>query len=174
MYPGLTVAETTGNQRRASILEIVGVWLHVWTAPRDVVIPPVPWRKLLLWGGAGMAISLGMVGLAFHNGWTGYGLLFFILLYIACFAASYGPVTWVVISEIFPIKMRGVAMSVATFALWIAVYLVTQLFPILLEGVGAAITFWIFFAMSVLGFFFTWTQVPETKGKTLEEIEQSW
>ncbi|MEY3239322.1 MAG: hypothetical protein RIR11_760 [Bacteroidota bacterium] len=131
-------------------------------------------KTLLLWGGAGMALSLFMVGLAFHFGWTGYGLLLFILMYIACFAASYGPVTWVVISEIFPIKMRGVAMSVATFALWVAVYIVTQLFPILLESAGAAPTFWIFGTMSLLAFFFVWSQVPETKGRTLEEIERTW
>ncbi|MBK9018120.1 MAG: sugar porter family MFS transporter [Saprospiraceae bacterium] len=131
-------------------------------------------KTLLLAGGAGMAISLLMVGLAFHSGWTGYGLLIFILLYIASFAASYGPVTWVVISEIFPIKMRGVAMSVATFALWVAVYVVTQMFPILLESAGPAVTFWIFGGMSLLAFFFVWSQVPETKGKTLEEIERDW
>ncbi len=131
-------------------------------------------KTLLLFGGAGMAISLLMVGLAFHFGWTGYGLLLFILLYIAGFAASYGPVTWVVISEIFPIKMRGLAMSVATLALWVAVYLVTQMFPILLEQVGPAGTFWIFGGMSLLAFFFVLSQVPETKGKTLEEIEREW
>ena len=131
-------------------------------------------KTLLLWGGAGMGLSLLMVGLAFYFGWTGYGLLVFILLYIACFAASYGPVTWVVISEIFPIKMRGVAMSVATFSLWVAVYIVTQMFPILLEKAGAATTFWVFCGMSLLGFFFVMTQVPETKAKTLEEIEREW
>ena len=131
-------------------------------------------KSLLLLGGAGMAISLLMVGFSFYFGWTGYGLLLFILLYIGSFAASYGPVTWVVISEIFPIKMRGVAMSVATFALWVAVYLVTQMFPIMLEKVGPAGTFWIFGAMALLSFGFVWARVPETKGRTLEEIEKSW
>jgi SP family arabinose:H+ symporter-like MFS transporter len=131
-------------------------------------------KALLLIGGAGMGLSLLLVGLAFHYNWTGYGLLVAILFYIACFAASYGPVTWVVISEIFPIKLRGVAMSVATFALWLAVYLVTQTFPMLLEGAGPAMTFWLFAGMSALGFLFVWSQVPETKEKTLEEIEQSW
>jgi SP family arabinose:H+ symporter-like MFS transporter len=131
-------------------------------------------KSLLLLGGAGMAISLMMVGFSFYFGWTGYGLLLFILLYIGSFAASYGPVTWVIISEIFPIKMRGVAMSVATFALWVAVYLVTQLFPMMLEMVGPAGTFWIFGAMALLSFGFVWARVPETKGRTLEEIEKSW
>lgn len=131
-------------------------------------------KTLLLWGGAGMGISLMLVGIAFSSGWTGYGLLICILLYIASFAASYGPVTWVVISEIFPIKMRGVAMSVATFALWVAVYIVTQLFPVLLEQAGPANTFFIFCAMSVLSFLFVLKQTPETRGRTLEEIEKSW
>lgn len=131
-------------------------------------------KTLLLWGGAGMALSLGMVGMAFYAGWSGPGLLIFILLYIACFAASYGPVTWVMVSEIFPIKMRGVAMSVATVVLWGAVYLVTQMFPILLHGAGPAMTFWIFCGMSVLAFLFVHYYLPETKGKTLEEIEKSW
>lgn len=131
-------------------------------------------KTLLLWGGAGMGISLLLVGMAFNYGWTGYGLLICILLYIASFAASYGPVTWVIISEIFPIKMRGVAMSVATFALWVAVYIVTQLFPVLLEQAGPANTFFLFCAMSALAFLFVMKQTPETKGRTLEEIEKSW
>ena len=65
-------------------------------------------------------------------------------------------------------------MSVATFSLWVAVYLVTQMFPILLEEAGPATTFWIFSGMSLLGFLFVWSQVPETKEKTLEEIEREW
>lgn len=131
-------------------------------------------KSLLLYGGVGMAVSLFAVGLAFMYSWTGYGLLIFVLLYIACFAFSFGPITWVVISEIFPTKLRGVAMSVATFSLWVAVYLVTQMFPILLEAIGPASTFWVFGAMAVLAFVFVYTQIPETKGKTLEEIEKSW
>jgi SP family arabinose:H+ symporter-like MFS transporter len=172
--PEIFKAVGTGTDAAFQQTIIIGVVNVLFTFAAIGWVDKMGRKKLLLWGGAGMAISLGMVGLAFHNGWTGYGLLFFILMYIACFAASYGPVTWVVISEIFPIKMRGVAMSVATFALWIAVYLVTQLFPMLLEGAGPAITFWIFFAMSLLAFFFVWSQVPETKGKTLEEIERTW
>ena len=131
-------------------------------------------KTLLLWGGLGMALSLLMVGTAFYMNWKGYGLLIFILLYIASFAASYGPVTWVIVSEIFPIKMRGVAMSVATFVLWLAVYLVTQMFPILLENAGPASTFWIFSFMAFMALIFVWTKVPETKEKTLEEIEKAW
>ncbi len=164
----------TGTESAFQQTVIIGIINTLFTFVAINWVDKCGRKTLLLWGGAGMALSLFMVGLAFHFGWTGYGLLLFILMYIACFAASYGPVTWVVISEIFPIKMRGVAMSVATFALWVAVYIVTQMFPILLESAGAAPTFWIFGTMSLLAFFFVWSQVPETKGRTLEEIERTW
>jgi MFS transporter, SP family, arabinose:H+ symporter len=172
--PEIFKAVGTGTESAFQQTVIIGIVNVLFTFAAINFVDKMGRKKLLLWGGAGMCLSLGMVGLAFHNGWTGYGLLIFILLYIACFAASYGPVTWVVISEIFPIKMRGVAMSVATFALWVAVYVVTQMFPILLEGVGPAATFWVFCGMSLLAFFFVWSQVPETKEKTLEEIERAW
>ncbi len=172
--PEIFKAVGTGTDAAFQQTVIIGIINVLFTFVAINWVDKLGRKTLLLLGGAGMGISLLMVGLAFHFGWTGYGLLVFILLYIACFAASYGPVTWVVISEIFPIKLRGVAMSVATFALWVAVYLVTQMFPILLEQAGAAPTFWIFGGMSLMAFFFVWTQVPETKEKTLEEIEQSW
>lgn len=172
--PEIFKAVGTGTDAAFQQTVIIGIINLLFTFVAINFVDNQGRRKLLLWGGAGMGISLLMVGLAFQFGWTGYGLLGFILLYIACFAASYGPVTWVVISEIFPIKMRGVAMSVATLSLWIAVYVVTQMFPILLEQAGPARTFWIFGGMSLLSFFFVLWQVPETKGKTLEEIEKSW
>lgn len=172
--PEIFKAVGTGTESAFQQTVIIGVINVLFTFVAINFVDKMGRKTLLLFGGAGMGLSLLMVGLAFQNGWTGYGLLIFILFYIACFAASYGPVTWVVISEIFPIKLRGVAMSVATFALWIAVYLVTQMFPILLEEAGPATTFWIFCGMSLLGFFFVWSQVPETKEKTLEEIEREW
>ncbi len=172
--PEIFKAVGTGTDAAFQQTVIIGIINVLFTFVAIQWVDKLGRKTLLLFGGAGMGISLLMVGLAFHFGWTGYGLLAFILLYIASFAASYGPVTWVVISEIFPIKMRGIAMSVATFALWVAVYLVTQMFPILLEKAGPAATFWIFGAMSLLAFFFVWSQVPETKERTLEEIEASW
>lgn len=172
--PEIFKAVGTGTDAAFQQTVIIGIINVLFTFVAINLVDNLGRKTLLLWGGAGMAISLIMVGLAFHFGWTGYGLLLFILLYIASFAASYGPVTWVVISEIFPIKMRGIAMSVATFVLWFAVYVVTQMFPILLEQAGPAVTFWVFGAMALLAFIFVWTKVPETKGRTLEEIEQSW
>jgi MFS transporter, SP family, arabinose:H+ symporter len=129
-------------------------------------------RNLLLAGGVGMCLSLALIGAAFYFSMGEYILMIFILSYVASFAASFGPVTWVYISEIFPLKMRGMAISAATLALWSSVYLVTQFFPVLLEGFGAAFTFWIFCAMSVLGFIFVFMNIYETKGKSLEEIER--
>lgn len=176
MYYAPEIFKEVGSGTDGAFLQtvIVGVinTLFTWVAIKWV---DKSGRKfLLLAGGAGMALSLITVGLAFYFSWPGWIILIFILSYVACFAASYGPVTWVVISEIFPIRMRGLAMSVATLTLWIAVYLVTQFFPIMIEEIGSYWTFWIFGMMATLAFIFVWLNVPETKGKTLEEIEASW
>lgn len=87
---------------------------------------------------------------------------------------SLAPVTWVVISEIFPNRIRAMAMSVTVTALWVASFLLTYTFPLMNRGLGAAKTFWIYAAICVAGFFFIKAGLPETKGKTLEEIESSW
>lgn len=132
-------------------------------------------RKLLLWGVSGMIICLIGVGIVFQYDLSSGGLLlFFILGFIASFASSLGPIPWVIISEIFPTKTRGIAMSFATFTLWIGVVLVTQLTPVLLDSLGGAGTFWIFAGNAVLLLIFTYKMIPETKGKTLEEIEHYW
>jgi SP family arabinose:H+ symporter-like MFS transporter len=132
-------------------------------------------KTLLLWGVAGMAICLMGIGLCFQYNLTGGPwLLLFIFAYIACFASSLGPIPWVLISEIYPTKTRGIAMSFCTLVLWIGVIFITQFTPMLLEKAGGAVTFWIFFVNAVILFFFVWHKVPETKQRTLEEIEQSW
>ena len=130
-------------------------------------------RKILLVTGlVGIVLSLLVCGLLFYTGHTqGVLLLVLMLLYIACFAFSLGPVTWIVINEIFPTRVRVQAVSICTLALWIAVWLVGQFFPWMLEKAGAAVTFWIFAGFSVVNFFFCRKVVKETKGKTLEEME---
>jgi SP family arabinose:H+ symporter-like MFS transporter len=99
-----------------------------------------------------------------------------ILLYIAAFAMALGPIPWILCSEIFPTRIRGRAMSLATFTIWSACYLVAQTFPMLNDSqvVGPARTFWLYGAFSLVGLLFVLAWVPETKGKTLEEIEASW
>jgi len=130
-------------------------------------------RKFLLKTGlAGIIFSLALCGILFYSGHTqGLLLLVLLMVYIACFAFSLGPVTWIIINEIFPTEVRVQAVSVCTLALWIAVWLVGQFFPWMLEKAGAAVTFWIFCGFSVLNFMFSWKVVKETKGKTLEEME---
>jgi SP family arabinose:H+ symporter-like MFS transporter len=139
------------------------------------LIDKVGRKSLLLYGVSGMAICLFGLGFIFYlNLGSGPWVLIFILGYIASFAASLGPIPWVIISEIFPTKTRGVAMSIAVLILWVSVYMVTQFFPILLESIGGAFTFWIFMVNAIILVIFVWKIVPETKGKTLEEIEKSW
>jgi MFS transporter, SP family, arabinose:H+ symporter len=130
-------------------------------------------RKFLLKTGlTGIIFSLAICGILFYSGHTqGMLLLVMLMIYIACFAFSLGPVTWIIINEIFPTEVRVQAVSVCTLALWIAVWLVGQFFPWLLEKAGPAVTFWIFCGFSVLNFLFSWKVVKETKGKTLEEME---
>ena len=101
-------------------------------------------------------------------------MLLLVLAAIACYAMSLAPITWVLISEIFPNRIRGAAMSVAVGSLWIACFLLTYTFPILREHLGAAVTFWIYAAICLFGFLLFISRLPETKGKTLEQIEKDW
>ena len=98
-------------------------------------------------------------------------MLILVVLAIACYAMTLAPIMWVMISEIFPNRIRGIAMSVATFALWAAAFIITYTFPILNEILGSAGVFWLYSAICFAGFIFILRKVPETKNKTLEEIE---
>lgn len=129
-------------------------------------------KFLLVTGLTGIIFSLIVCGYLFQPGhMQGIVLLVFMLIYIACFAFSLGPVTWIIINEIFPTRVRVQAVSACTAAVWIAVWLVGQFFPWLLEKAGATFTFWSFAFFSLINFFFSWKVVRETKGKTLEEME---
>ena len=98
----------------------------------------------------------------------------FTLAYVGSFAVAMGPVVWVVLAEIFPTRTRGRAMGVATVSLWIACFVVSQTVPSMFDTLGQALTFWTYALMCLVAFFFVLRFVPETKGKTLEEIERSW
>ena len=128
----------------------------------------------MLAGCAGIALSHGLLGLAYHFELKGLPVLVLTLCTIGCYAMSLAPVTWVLISEIFPNRIRGLAVSVAVSALWIACFLLTFTFPLLNAALGPSGTFWLYGAICAVGFFFILARVPETKGKTLEEIEASW
>jgi sugar porter (SP) family MFS transporter len=129
-------------------------------------------RVLMLWGSAGLAVIYIAMGCCYHGGVKGLPMLLLVLAAISCYAMSLAPVTWVLISEIFPNRIRGAAVSVAVSALWIACFILTFTFPILNKTLGPAATFWTYAGICVAGFVFILVRVPETKGKTLEQIER--
>ncbi|HMR18965.1 MAG TPA: sugar porter family MFS transporter [Sphingobacterium sp.] len=130
-------------------------------------------KPLLMVGLIGMIFSLLMVGLCFYTDNTqGLFLLGLLVVFIACFALSVGPVTWIIINEIFPDDVRTKAVSICTFSLWVAVGIVGQFFPWLLERVGPSGVFWIFAGFSAINLLLCRKMIVETKGKTLEEIEE--
>ena len=132
-------------------------------------------KKLLTYGLIGILISLIVVGLLFFfEVKNTYLLMTFILTYVICFSFSFGPVLWVLISEIYPLKIRGSAMSIATMAVWIGTTFVGQMTPWFLENLQPHGTFWFFAAFMVPAIYISAKVLPETKGKTLEEIENYW
>lgn len=137
-------------------------------------------KPLMIAGAAGMGLSLLALGLGAHLRSVSVFMLVFVLGYIACFAVSVGPVTWVLLSELFPTRLRGRALSVATFWLWTANFVVSQTFPMLDENpwlvarFNHGFPFYIYALFCVVLAVLVWRWVPETKGRTLEEIERWW
>jgi sugar porter (SP) family MFS transporter len=129
-------------------------------------------RPLMLLGAAGLAVIYTVMGFCYANHVQGLPVLLLVLAAIACYSMSLAPVTWVIISEIFPNRIRGAAMSVAVSALWIACFILTYTFPILNAKLGPAGTFWLYAAICVAGFIYIFVKLPETKNKSLEEIER--
>jgi SP family xylose:H+ symportor-like MFS transporter len=129
-------------------------------------------RALMLFGCAGIALSHTMLGFAYRAGVKGLPVLVLTLCTIGCYALSLAPVTWVLISELFPNRVRGVAVSISVSALWIASFVLTFTFPILNRVLGSAGTFWTYAGICFAGFLLVFLCVPETKGKTLEQIER--
>lgn len=137
-------------------------------------------RKPLLYAGlSGMTVSLFALGASFYFKntlgldlkWVSVGS---IVTFIACFAFSLGPIAWILISEIMPLKIRGTAMSIATMSNFAFNFIIALIFPTLLETVGEAYTFWIFGFVGIFSLFYTYYYIPETKGRSLEQIEQNW
>ena len=129
-------------------------------------------RPLMLFGAAGLAVIYFVMGCCYYGGVQGWPMLVLVLAAIGCYGMSLAPVMWVVISEIFPNRIRGAAMSVAVTSLWIACFLLTYTFPLLNARLGSAGTFWLYGAICVAGFVYIKFNLPETKGKTLEQIEK--
>ncbi|MFH0843623.1 MAG: sugar porter family MFS transporter [Bacteroidota bacterium] len=129
-------------------------------------------KSLMLIGAGGLAGIYAVIGSMYFFNLQGLPLLIIVVTAIACYSMSLAPVTWVVLSEIFPNRIRGFALSVATFALWAACFVLTYTFPLLNQALKASGTFWLYGFICVLGFWFILKKLPETKGKSLEEIEK--
>ncbi len=150
---------------------ILGAINFIFTFVAIFTIDKLGRRTLLLYGSILLCLdALGLV-LCFYFHAPGYYTLIFVLGFIAIYAATLGPVTWVLLSEIFPNRLRGNAMALATLSLWIANFFTTASFPVMKEKFGLHITFGVHAAICLLYFVFVKVNIPETKGKSLEEIE---
>jgi sugar porter (SP) family MFS transporter len=154
----------------------VGVVNFLMTIVAVVLIDRVGRRPLLLIGEIGMVISLVVlaIGFTFHGAATGWITAASLVCYVGSFAIGLGPVFWLLIAEIYPLRVRGLAMSVATVANWVANLVITLTFPELVAVIGPSWTFVIYAVVGVFSLIFTWRLVPETRGKTLEQIEDHW
>jgi MFS family permease len=130
-------------------------------------------RKLMLLGSSGLAVIYIVLGASYYFGFQGFVILMLVVLAIATYALTLAPVTWVVLSEIFPNRIRGRAMAIATSSLWAASFGLTYTFPILNKTLNASGTFWLYAVICISGFLFIMKKLPETKGRSLEEIEKS-
>jgi sugar porter (SP) family MFS transporter len=131
-------------------------------------------KPLMLIGFAGLALIYGVLGFLYHIHSHGVVMLVLVVAAIGCFAMSLGPVAWVVIAEIFPSRIRGAAVAVCITALWAACFVLTYSFPFLNRTLGPAGTFWIYAMVCAVGYIYLTFRLPETKGQSLESIEQSW
>jgi len=166
---GFSLSNALGGQ------VIIGLVNVLFTFGAILTIDKFGRRPVLIVGVICILINLIIVGILFKaNVSSGVGLMTFILLFIASFAFSFGPIGWVIISEIYPTEIRGRAMSIATLSLWVGTWLVGQFVPWLLENIGPAYTFWLFAFLVFWTIPLTIKLVPETKGKSLEEIKKIW
>lgn len=179
IYYGAILFREHGGQRSATSAiganVIIGAVNFLCTILAVMFIDKAGRKPLLLFGSAGMAISLGTLAFAFRMAPVPATLiLVLVLCYVACFAVSLGPGSWVYISELFPTAVRGRAMSVATLSLWAACLAVTLSFLTLVTYIGASGAFALYAGLCVVTFVFVWNFTPETKGRTLEQIQQFW
>ncbi len=181
LYYAGNIFRNLGSSTYASLYQtvIVGVVNLSFTVVAILTVDRFGRKPLMIIGSVGMAISMAALGFAFYMNNQGMFALIFMLTYTAAFAMSWGPVTWVLLSEIFPNSIRG-AMSIAVAAQWIANWIVSLTFPMMNDNqwltakFNHGFSYWIYGVMGIISAVFMWKLVPETKGKTLEEMEKLW
>jgi MFS transporter, SP family, xylose:H+ symportor len=181
LYYAANIFRNMGSSTNSSLLQtiIVGFVNLTFTILAIFTVDKFGRKPLMIIGALGMAISMIALGFAFYSGNLGLVALIFMLTYTAAFAMSWGPVTWVLLSEIFPNSIRG-AMSIAVAAQWIANWVISLSFPMMNDNqwltrqFNHGFSYWIYGIMGIIAAIFMWKLVPETKGKTLEEIEKLW
>jgi len=182
LYYAPEIFKSMGSGSDTALLQtiIVGAVNLFFTVIAIQTVDRIGRKPLMIIGALGMAISMFAIGTAFFTDSLGVFALICMMVYVACFAISWGPVTWVLLSEIFPNNIRGKALAVAVAAQWISNYLVSWTFPMmdknsyLLEKFNHGFAYWIYGVMALIGMYIVWKFVPETKGKTLEEMNDLW
>lgn len=182
LYYAPEIFKSMGSGTDAALMQtiIVGAVNMIFTIIAIQTVDKLGRKPLLIIGAIGMALSMFLLGTLFNYESVGYGALICMLVYVASFALSWGPVVWVLLSEIFPNNIRGRAMALAVALQWVSNYLVSWTFPMmdknsyLVEQFNHGFSYWIYGGMSILAALFVWKMVPETKGKTLEEMETLW
>jgi len=175
MYYAPRIFESMGAAKDASMMQtvIMGLVNVVFTVVAIMTVDKWGRKPLLITGSIGMATGMFAISALAFNNIIGISTLVFIVLYTASFMMSWGPICWVLISEIFPNKIRGQAIAIAVAAQWAANYFISSTYPPMMEFSGG-ITYGFYGFMSVLSAVFVWKLVPETKGKSLESIEKIW
>lgn len=163
---GYDVDNTFINIVVTGIANLIFTFVAIYTVDR------LGRRALMLIGAGGLAGIYAILGLCYYMEMSGVLMVALVVLAIACYAMSLGPVTWVLLSEIFPNRVRAVAVATGTFALWVASCTLTYTFPFLNASLGTSGTFWIYACICLAGFLFFLKKLPETKGKSLEELER--
>lgn len=182
LYYAPEIFKSLGSSTDASLLEtsILGVVNLIFTLLAIKWVDKMGRKPLLYIGSAGMTISLAAVGIFINNDAVGNYVLPFLILFMASFSISWGPIVWVLLSEIFPNKIRSLALAISVFIQWVANFVVTQFFPSLVENqwlkdnFNGAFPFYLFSAICLFSLFFVWKKVPETKNKSLEQMDALW
>lgn len=182
LYYAPEIFKTMGSGTDTALLQtiIVGIINLTFTVVAIIYVDKIGRKPLMVFGAIGMSIAMFALGFSFFFDSMGIGALLFMLMYVACFAVSWGPVVWVLLSEIFPNRIRGRAMAIAVAAQWISNLLVSWTFPMmtkssfLIEKFNNGFAYWIYGVMAIIAAVIVWKFIPETKGKTLEEMEKIW